>query len=471
MIARMRSEIQSVHFSGICGTAMASVAVALRERGWRVTGSDEGAYPPMSDFLRENGIEIRTPYAAGNLADQPDLVVVGNALSRGNPEVEAVLARRLHFVSLPELVKELVLRGRRPLVVAGTHGKTTTASLLAWVLEQAGRNPGFLIGGLPQNLGRGARFTDGEWFVIEGDEYDTAFFDKRGKFLHYLPEVAILNNLELDHVDIYQRPEDIQRAFAHFLRLVPPNGLVLANGDDPGLLAPLAATDFCPIRRFGFGPENDLRAADRVPTNGDSLFQVGDRRFRLPLAGEHNVRNALAVLACARYCGLSDDEIQAGFETFQGVRRRMEVRGEVAGVTVIDDFAHHPTAIAATLQAVREKCPQRRVWALFEPRSNTTRRSTFQEELTRALGQADVAAVAPIARPELLAPEKRLNTDRIAAELRATNRQAVALGSVQDIVDYVLAESRPGDVLCVLSNGGFGGIHQKLLDGLAARPG
>ncbi len=465
----MRGDIRTIHFIGICGTAMASVAVALQERGFRVTGSDQDAYPPMSDFLREHGIEIRAPYAAAHLAAAPDLVVVGNALSRGNVEVEELLRRRLRFCSLPELLKEFVLRERRPLVVAGTHGKTTTSALLAWVFEHAGRNPGFLIGGLPANLGRGARFTDGEWFIIEGDEYDTAFFDKRGKFLHYLPEVAILNNLEFDHADIFNSRADIQRSFARFLRLVPPDGLILANGDDPLLRDPLDTVDFAPIRRFGLGPDNDLRARDVALGGEGGEFTLGETRFHLPLVGEFNVRNALAVAACARHCGLSDAEIQAGFATFRGVRRRMETRGEADGVRVIDDFGHHPTAIKATLEALRLRYPGRTLWAVFEPRSNTTRRRVFQDALADALAAADGVALAPVARAGQIPAGQRLDLAALVAALRAAGRAAEAPGDVDAIVTHLLAEVQPGAVICVFSNGGFGGIHEKLLAGLAAR--
>jgi UDP-N-acetylmuramate: L-alanyl-gamma-D-glutamyl-meso-diaminopimelate ligase len=465
----MFSAIRSVHFVGVGGTAMASVAAAMQQMGIAVTGSDQNVYPPMSTFLESRGIEVCSRYAAENLDGKPDLVVIGNALSRGNAEVETVLERKLRYVSLPELLKEFFLRGRRSLVVAGTHGKTTTAALLAWVFERSGLNPGYLIGGLAENLGQGARFTDSPWFIIEGDEYDTAFFDKRSKFVHYLPEVAILNNLEFDHADIFEDLRAIQTSFRHLIRLIPRNGLLLANGDDPNV-APLLEETHCPVKRFGFEEGNAVRACGVRLGATASEFEIPSFRFHLNLVGELNVRNALAVVACAKHCGLSNRQIQVAFDTFQGIKRRMEIRGVAGGVTVIDDFGHHPTAIRETLRALRIRYGQERLWALFEPRSNTTRRSHFQRELAEALALADRVVVAPIARSDLLPPEQRLDLDRLLADIEARGRTAAILDGVDPIVSRVVEEAQGGDVICVFSNGGFGGIHQKLLDQLAASP-
>jgi UDP-N-acetylmuramate: L-alanyl-gamma-D-glutamyl-meso-diaminopimelate ligase len=457
-----RDAIRTIHFIGICGTAMASTAAALQERGYSITGSDEGAYPPMSEFLASRGIAIRAPYDAANLEPAPDLVVIGNAISRGNPEAEAALAQRLRYGSLPELLREFFIRGRRSLVVAGTHGKTTTTSLLAWVFEHAGLNPSYLIGGIPRNFGAGARFTDSEWFIIEGDEYDTAFFDKRSKFIHYLPEVAILNNLEFDHADIFDGLDDVKRTFTHLIRIVPGNGLLLANGDDDHLRE-LIDVSFCPVQRFGFGADNPSRAENVTLAAAHSEFDLAGTRFRLPMTGRHNVANALAVAACARHCGLRDDQIQAGFDTFKGIRRRLEVRGEAGGIAVIDDFAHHPTAIRETLAALRVRYPGRRLWGVFEPRSNTTRRRVFQKELTAALAQADCAVIAAVARANLLADGERLDVDQLVSDIAQAGRRAWHLPGADEIVDLLGSEARPGDVVAVLSNGGFGGIHEKLL--------
>ena len=442
---------------------MASAAVAMHELGYQVTGSDQDViYPPMSTFLAERSIRVMAGYAEVNLAHRPDLVVVGNAISRGNPEAEAVLERKLRYCSLPELLKEFFIRGRRSLVVTGTHGKTTTASLLAWVLESAGLNPSFLIGGIPRNLGQGARFTDSEWFVIEGDEYDTAFFDKRSKFVHYLPEVAIVNNLEFDHADIFPTLADIQLSFRRFIHLIPRNGLLLANGDEANI-TPLLDVRHCPVKRFGLGAANELKASGLVLKDDSSEFELGGTRFRIPMVGELNVRNALAVTAAARHCGIRDSVIQSAFDSFLSVKRRMEVRGEVGGVTVIDDFGHHPTAIRETVRALRVKFPGRRIWAVFEPRSNTTRRNVFQQELVDALERADAVVVAEVARLEQLPLGERLDPEKLMQDLRLTGKPAAYLPTVESIVDHVGSGARPGDVVCVFSNGGFGDIHNRLL--------
>jgi UDP-N-acetylmuramate: L-alanyl-gamma-D-glutamyl-meso-diaminopimelate ligase len=416
----------------------------------------------MSTFLAERSIRVMAGYAEVNLAHRPDLVVVGNAISRGNPEAEAVLERKLRYCSLPELLKEFFIRGRRSLVVTGTHGKTTTASLLAWVLESAGLNPSFLIGGIPRNLGQGARFTNSEWFVIEGDEYDTAFFDKRSKFVHYLPEVAIVNNLEFDHADIFPTLADIQLSFRRFIHLIPRNGLLLANGDETNI-TPLLDVRHCPVKRFGLGAANELKASGLVLKDDSSEFELGGTRFRIPMVGELNVRNALAVTAAARHCGIRDSAIQTAFDSFLSVKRRMEVRGEAGGVTVIDDFGHHPTAIRETVRALRVKFPGRRIWAVFEPRSNTTRRNVFQQELVDALERADAVVVAEVARLEQLPMGERLNPEKLMQDLRLTGKPAAYLPTVESIVDHVGSGARPGDVVCVFSNGGFGDIHNRLL--------
>jgi UDP-N-acetylmuramate: L-alanyl-gamma-D-glutamyl-meso-diaminopimelate ligase len=462
------NEVRSVHFIGIGGTAMASAAAAMQERGYTVTGSDQNVYPPMSTFLEERRIAFTSGYDERNLAHKPGLVVIGNAMSRGNPEVEAVLDRRLRYCSLPELLKEFFIRGKRSLVVCGTHGKTTATSLLAWVFEHAGLNPSFLIGGIPTNLGQGARFTDGEWFIIEGDEYDTAFFDKRSKFVHYLPEVAILNNLEFDHADIFPDLAAIQKSFSHLIRLVPRNGLLLANGDDPNL-APLLHVTHCPVKRFGLGADNAVQAFNLRLGPTASEFEIPSFKFHLNLVGELNVRNALAVVACAKHCGLSNKQIQSAFDTFKGIKRRMEIRGVAGGVTVVDDFGHHPTAIRETLRALRVKYPRQRMWAVFEPRSNTTRRNVFQTEMVAAFADADRVVVAQVARLDQLPEAERLDPAKLMAEITASGKPAAYLPDVDAIVAHIVQHAEGGDVVCVFSNGGFGGIHPKLLERLDGR--
>ncbi|HET7625861.1 MAG TPA: UDP-N-acetylmuramate:L-alanyl-gamma-D-glutamyl-meso-diaminopimelate ligase [Verrucomicrobiae bacterium] len=464
----MFNAIRSVHFIGICGTAMASAAAAMQEKGFEVTGSDQNVYPPMSTFLAGRKIEVTNGFAEHNLAHKPDLVVIGNAISRGNPEAEFVLDHRLRYCSLPELLKEFFIRGKRSIVVAGTHGKTTTTSLLTWVFEHNGLNPGYLIGGIPNNLSQGARFTDSQWFIIEGDEYDTAFFDKRSKFVHYLPEIAVLNNLEFDHADIFENLDAIKKSFSHLIRLVPRNGLLLANGDDPNL-EPLLNVTHCSVKRFGIGANNSVQAFNLKFGPTATEFEIPSFKFHLNLVGELNARNALAVVACAKHCGLSNKQIQSAFDTFKGIKRRMEIRGVAGGVTIIDDFGHHPTAIRETLRALRIKYPQQKLWAIFEPRSNTTRRNVFQEELVSAFADADAVVISQIARLEQIASDARLNPEKLMRDLKSSGKISAYLPDADSIVADVSKNVQGGDIVCVFSNGGFGGIHGKLLDRLARR--
>jgi len=464
----MYAPIRSVHFVGICGTAMASVAAALKEKGVAVTGSDQNVYPPMSTFLAGKNIEVMNGFAERNLAHKPDLVVIGNAISRGNPEAEFVLDHKLRFCSLPELLKDFFIHGKRPLVVAGTHGKTTTTSLLAWVFEHNGLNPSYLIGGIPNNFGQGARFTASEWFILEGDEYDTAFFDKRSKFVHYLPEVAILNNLEFDHADIFEDLDAIKLAFRRFINLIPRNGLLLANGDDANL-APLLNVTHCPVKRFGLEEGNAVQAFNIRYGPTATEFEIPSFKFHTGFVGELNVRNALAVVACAKHCGLKNQQIQSAFDTFKGIKRRMELRGIAGGVTVVDDFGHHPTAIRETLRALRIKYPHQKVWAVFEPRSNTTRRNVFQTELAMSFADADAVVVAQVARLEQLAAAERLNPEKLMQDLKDLGKNAAYLADVDAIVAHLAKHVQGGDVVCVFSNGGFGGIHGKLLERFGRR--
>jgi UDP-N-acetylmuramate: L-alanyl-gamma-D-glutamyl-meso-diaminopimelate ligase len=481
------SEIKSVHFTGIGGTAMASAAAAMLDKGFAVSGSDQNVYEPMASFLAAKKIAVMNGYAEQNLKHKPDLVVIGNAISRGNPEAEFVLDHKLRYCSLAALLAEFFIRGKRSLVVAGTHGKTTTTSLLTWVFEHNGLNPSYLIGGIPNNFSQGARFTDSEWFIIEGDEYDTAFFDKRSKFIHYQPEVAIVNNLEFDHADIFENLDAVKKTFSHFIRLVPRNGLLLGNGDDANL-APLldfaeggagsplpaggahgVARPTCPVKRFGLGENNSIRAFNLRYGPTATEFEIPSFKFHLNLVGELNVRNALAVVACAKHCGLKNQQIQAAFDTFKGIRRRMEVRGIAGGVTVIDDFGHHPTAIRETLKALRLKYPREKIRAVFEPRSNTTRRNVFQHELAESFADADAVIVSEVARLEQLAPTERLNPEKLMQDLKAAGKDAAYLPDVDSIVAHVAQTAGGGDIVVVFSNGGFGGIHGKLLLRLGRR--
>ena len=456
------SALKSVHFTGIGGTAMASAAAAMQDKGFLVTGSDQNVYEPMASFLAAKRIGVMNGYAEQNLTHKPDLVVIGNAISRGNPEAEFVLDHKLRYCSLPELLREFFIRGKRSLVVSGTHGKTTTTSLLTWVFEHNGLNPSYLIGGIPNNFSQGARFTDSEWFIIEGDEYDTAFFDKRSKFIHYQPEVAIINNLEYDHADIFENLAAIKKTLSHFIRLVPRNGLLLGNGDDENL-RPLLNVTHCPVKKFGLGGDFAVYAFNIRYGPTATEFEIPSFKFHLNLVGELNVRNALAVIGAAKHCGLSNKQIQSAFETFKGIKRRMEVKGIAGGVTVIDDFGHHPTAIRETLRALRIKYAREKIWAIFEPRTNTTRRNYFQTELASAFADADAVVVSQVARLEQLAPEERLNPEKLMLDLNAAGKNAAYLADADAIVAHIGEGAQGGDVVVVFSNGGFDGIHGKLL--------
>jgi len=466
-----------VHFIGICGTAMATLAALLKARGDDVRGSDAHVYPPMSDFLAREGIPVFDGFAAGQIGDDVDLVVVGNAISRGNPELEAVLDRSLRYASLPETIRDAFLWQAESVVIAGTHGKTTTTALTAWLLTAGGLDPSMLVGGIARNFGDGGasyRVGRGPAFVIEGDEYDSAYFDKTAKFLKYLPDIAVVNNVEFDHADIYADLDAVRTAFARFVRLVPRRGLVLLGADSPDAAA-LAAHAHCPVQTFGLGEGRDWRAVDLVPGASTTAFTiVGPGGFQAavtaPLVGAHNVRNALAAAAVARRLGLDAAAIAAGLASFAGVKRRLEVVGSRGGVTVYDDFAHHPTAVAETLQAMRAARPAARLWAIFEPRSASSCRRVFQAAFADAFAAADRVIIAPVFR-STLPDDERLSEPRLVADLAARGVTAHQAPSIDAIVATVVAEAQPGDEIVVMSNGGFGGLHGKLVAALAARDG
>ena len=461
-----QTSLNHIHFSGICGTAMGSLAVLLQKRGYHITGSDQNVYPPMSDFLREHNIPVREGFSLTNLEPRPDLVVLGNALSRGNPEVEAALAQSIPYISMAELLKEFFIRGRTSLVVTGTHGKTTTTSLLAWTFANAGMHPGFLIGGIAENLKTSCADGSGNFFITEGDEYDTAFFDKRSKFLHYLPDQLILNNLEFDHADIFTSLEQIQQSFRWLLRLVPGNGFVVANGDDDNL-KPVLEQIYSPLLTFGLGPDCNVRIEDIQICETGSRFrlegsgQKSQQIWNLPMVGIHNIRNATAVILLAQYNHLSAEQIQQGFSSFQGVKRRQELRGAINDIWVYDDFAHHPTAVAETIRALRQKHPGKRLCAVFEPRSNTSVLRIHQEQLVYALAQADEVLLAPPHRAERISPDERLD---VKAIVHALNRQIPAHAlEISAILEHLQATATSGDVILIMSNGKFDNLHERLL--------
>ena len=444
---------------------MGSVAAAMKRAGFEVTGSDTNVYPPMSTFLEGEGIQLFEGYKRSNIPADAEVIIVGNAVSRGNEEAEEVLDRKLLYQSLPEVLKEHFLRGRRNLVIAGTHGKTTSSSMVAWLLKSAGHNPSHMIGGVPKNFERGAEFTDSEFVVLEGDEYDTAFFDKRSKFLHYLPEVAVINNIEFDHADIYEDLDAVLLTFSRLLRVVPGNGMAFLNGDCKNSLTLVDAAP-CPIELVGLGENCGVRISDIVGEDGGTRFKINGVEFSLPMTGEFNVRNAAMALCVARKAGLSDEEIREGLASFAGIKRRQEVRGVERGVTVIDDFAHHPTAVEQVIDGLRQGYPGRRLIVVLEPRSNTMRQEEHKGNLAGALGNADMAVVPPVLEAGQIAENDLLDVPLLVKEANAAGGDVRSIESVEDIVAWVASEAKEGDLVAVLSNGGFGGIHGKLLDAL-----
>jgi UDP-N-acetylmuramate: L-alanyl-gamma-D-glutamyl-meso-diaminopimelate ligase len=460
------------HLIGICGTAMASLAGMLQARGAVVTGSDEHVYPPMSTMLESLGITVRRGYDPAHLTPAPDCVIVGNAIPRGNVEVEETLKRKLLYRSQAEVVKEEFIRGRRSLVVAGTHGKTTTTSIAAWVLDQGGLNPTFLIGGIAQNFGVSFRVTGSEYFIIEGDEYDTAYFDKGPKFMHYLPELAIVNNIEFDHADIYQDLDAVKLAFRRFMNLVPENGRLIAGWDSKHVrevVASMGTKLFTQLETFGLAPDAkwQLRDADyEGEMSGFTVFLEGKEwgRFQTPLIGEFNLLNCLAVIVAADAWGIERESIARALSSFKNVRRRAEVRGEERGITVIDDFAHHPTAVRETLRALRNKYQKRRLVAVFEPRSWSSRLAVFQDQYAQAFEPADYVVIANVFDSQKVTEKgKALDTDRLIQEISKLNKPALALPDADEIIRHLFPRLREGDVVAIMSNGGFGGIHEKLL--------
>ncbi|MDQ3417997.1 MAG: UDP-N-acetylmuramate:L-alanyl-gamma-D-glutamyl-meso-diaminopimelate ligase [Acidobacteriota bacterium] len=464
--------MQRIHLIGICGTAMGTLAAMLKARGHDVRGSDQHVYPPMSDFLRQQGITLLEGYRPENITSELDLVVIGNAISRGNPELEEVLDRKIRYCSLPEAVRDQFLWAARSVVVAGTHGKTTTTSLTGWLLTHGGADPSVLIGGIAENFEGSYRLGGGREFVIEGDEYDSAFFDKTAKFLKYLPDIAVVNNIEFDHADIYPNLDAIRLAFRRFVNLVPRRGLLLLGADNADALA-LAQHAHCRVETFGLNDGASWQAHDLRVSADSTAFSV--RRdgvpsgaFEVPMLGAYNVRNALAAIAVGAAVGLDTDTMAEGLRKFRGVRRRMQHRGTESGVMVYDDFAHHPTAIEETLVGVRSAHPRRRIWAIFEPRSATSCRRIFQSEFARALGHAD-RVILPAVFRSTLPEDQRLSTEGVITDLTNAGVDARYIPQTDEIVRTVAGEAKDGDLVIVMSNGGFDNIHQKLLDALAAR--
>ena len=469
----MNSDARRIYLIGICGTAMATLAAMLKRRGLEVRGSDQSVYPPMSDFLASEGIAVENGYDASHITSDIDFVIIGNAISRGNPELEEVLDRKIRYGSLPEAIRDHFLWAARSIVIAGTHGKTTTTSLTGWVLTHGGVDPSVLVGGVALNFGEHGssyRLGGGRDFVIEGDEYDSAYFDKTAKFLKYLPDIAVINNIEFDHADIYTDFDAVLLAFRRLVNLVPRRGLLLVGADNPGARAAAAAAR-SRVQTFGLDDGVEWQAHDVTPSAAGTRFRVRRNKmpfaeFDLPLVGAYNVRNALAAIAVATEVGVSPDRIGEALRTFAGIKRRLEVVGRAGGVTIYDDFAHHPTAVAETLAGLRAAHPSSRIWAVFEPRSASSCRRVFQDDFAKAFAAADEVLLAPIFRSTLPEPE-RLSLPRLVRDLVSQGKSARETASLEEIIDTIVRERRDGDLVVMMSNGGFGGIHSKLLQALA----
>lgn len=452
---------------------MASLAGMLKAKGFSVSGSDSDVYPPMSTYLDQLGIRVYNGYKSENLLDAvPDIVVIGNAVSRGNPEVEQVLDSGVRYQSMAETVKELFIRGKNSIVVSGTHGKTTTTAMLAWMLDVAKRKPSFLVGGIAENFGGSFQLGKGNEFVIEGDEYDTAFFDKGPKFLHYLPQILLVKNIEYDHADIYPDIESLKVAFRRVINIVPRSGLIIAGVDSP-IVRELIPAAFSRVAEVGI-ERGDWRAREIAPADEGMGFRVfhkdvhvGD--FTIPMLGTFNVQNALGVIVVGKELGIENGTIQKGLSSFKSVKRRLELRGEVERIRVYDDFAHHPTAVLETLRAIRERFPTDRIWAVFEPRSQTSRRKIFEQEFIKSFDPADTVLIARVFGSTKLASDEQLSPDAVVAGVRARGKVAETFDTTDEIVDYISRNATPGDQVVVMSNGGFDGIHRKLLEKLRGR--
>ncbi|HEV2462451.1 MAG TPA: UDP-N-acetylmuramate:L-alanyl-gamma-D-glutamyl-meso-diaminopimelate ligase [Acidobacteriaceae bacterium] len=468
-------EKKHIHLIGICGTAMASLAGLLQLKGHRITGSDQAAYPPMSDLLRRLGIPVAEPFSESHLEPRPDLVIVGNAMSRGNLELECILDRRIPFASMAQVIYDEFVAGRESLVVAGTHGKTTTTSMLAWIYEVASRKnsalaPSFLIGGVAENFGTSFQLRSDGPMILEGDEYDTAFFDKGPKFMHYFPDALILTHVEFDHADIYRDLDAVKTAFKRLVNLVPRRGRIVAFDGAPNV-DECVSRAFCLVERYGLKADSYWHVHDVVHEGAQSRWKVRREgrpwaEFVLPMAGSHNAMNATAAAALAFGQGVPLQAITEALATFQSVKRRLEVRAEINGITIIDDFAHHPTAIRETLRALRGAYPGARLWAVLEPRSNTLRRNVFERELVESLSLADRVVLAGVFKQESIPEAERLHPEAVVAALNTHNRTqpraAMLLSNADSIVESIAPELQPGDVVAILSNGGFDGIYEKL---------
>ena len=451
----------------ICGTGMGSLAAMLKSRGYHITGSDQHVYPPMSTFLKSQGIKVFEGFHANNLSPKPDLVIIGNAMSRGNPEVEAVLERKIPYTSMPEALKYFFIQGRNSIVISGTHGKTTTSSLVAWLLEFGDRNPSFLIGGIPKNFQQGFKVGKSDLFVVEGDEYDSAFFDKTAKFFHYLPDVLIINNIEFDHADIYENLGQIKLAFRRLINLVPRNGLLLSNIEDPNVMD-LISTSFAPVQTFGLQQDAYWRADNIQFFQDHTSFDIikQGRLFAsvsVQLSGNHNLRNALAAVGAVHFYGLSPEQIKQGLHLFRNIIKRSEVKAIINDITIYDDFAHHPTKVSSTINGLRCRFPDRKIWAVFEPRTATSKRKIMEDQYATAFDEADITIISKLHLPEKVKAEERLSVETLVEKIKNRGKEAYYIPSVQEITDFLVSRVAPGDQVLIMSNGAFDNIHQTLI--------
>ncbi len=460
-------DVRHIHLMGICGTGMASLAGMLKHLGYAVTGSDENVYPPMSDFLKDLGIPVMKGYSQKNLESGPDLVIVGNVITRYNLEALQLSRLKIPYISMPQALRQFAMEGKRSIVVSGTHGKTTTSSIVSWILEKAGMEPGFMIGGIPGNFGRNFKLGKGPFFVVEGDEYDTAFFDKGSKFLHYAPWVAIITSIEFDHADIFRDFEEVKKAFRRFIGIIPPEGLLIANGDDPVVIAESKRAR-CPVVTYGLKGRADWRAVDISIREG--MTRVGFLKQEKEYAslttaiyGEHNVSNLLSAVALSEYLGITPSILHEALEGFKGVKRRQEIRGEKNGILVLDDFAHHPTAVEKTIGAVKERYGDRRLIAVFEPRSNSSRRNVFQERYASSFDKADLIFIPEPPMMEKISPKERFSSQGLVESLRERGLKASYCRDSGHLLEEILRLSGTGDVILIMSNGSFDNLHERLL--------
>lgn len=467
---KVASPLRRIHLMGICGTAMASLAGMLKHEGYTVTGSDQNVYPPMSDYLASLSIPVLQGYSASNLHARPDLVIVGNVITRSNPEAVELSRLRIPYLSMPQALQAFAMKGKKSIVISGTHGKTTTTALIAWLLERAGLEPGFMVGGIPANFDGGFRLGKGPYFVVEGDEYDTAFFDKGPKFLHYSPWVVILTSIEFDHADIYRDLDHVRESFRRLIRLIPSEGRLIANRDDPVVLAE-SGQAACPVTFYGLEKGGSWSARNISFSTGETRLEVfRDNGLGMDLTtslyGRHNVSNLLSAVALADFLEIETSHLRAALETFRGVKRRQEIKGEKKGILVLDDFAHHPTAVKETIRAVREKYPGRRLIAAFEPRSNSSRRKTFQREYGSSFDQADRILIPEPPLMDKIAPDERFSSRTLVEDLRKRDLQASYFAETRLLLEEILRTSREGDVVLFMSNGAFDNLPTRLLAAL-----